>query len=91
MSKPRFLVKLKKHHEKTGLSAYAVAKQLRLNAVTVQKYVSADVYMEFLPNHVLKLAEFYGLDWRDPDVIEVVAGDDTSDEDELKTPTAISA
>ncbi len=72
MKNPRFLVKLKEPHEKSGFSAYEVAKRLGLNASTVRKWVSKNVEAEFLPDHVLKIVHFYGLDWRDPSVIEVI-------------------
>jgi len=76
MAKPRFIIKLRKAHLKSGLSAYMVAKKLNLNEGTVRKYATQDVEAEFLPNHVLQLIEFYGLDWRDPDVIEVIHDED---------------
>ncbi len=73
--KPRFIIKLSQAHSKSGLSAYMVAKKLGLNEGTVRKYASKDVEAEFLPNHVLQLVEFYGLDWRDPNVIQVIHQD----------------
>lgn len=76
MKNPRFLIKLKKVHEKSGLSAYEVAKRLGLNASTVRKFVTQDIVAEFLPDHVLKIVNFYGLDWRDPAVIEVIEDQD---------------
>lgn len=79
MKNPRFLVKLKEPHEKSGFSAYEVAKRLGLNASTVRKWVTKDNEAEFLPDHVLKIVNFYGLDWRDPAVIEVIdVGEDES-------------
>lgn len=98
MSKPRFLIKLKGAHERAGLTSYSVAKQLGLNQSTVRKYLTEMVEAEFLPNHVIQIVEFLGLDWRDPNVIEVIEGDEADtqpiesiDEDELKTPLAATA
>lgn len=68
----RFLIKLKDAHEEKGLTAYAVAKTLNMNWNTVSKYVTAYVETETLPVQVIELTEFYGLDWRDPAVIEVI-------------------
>ena len=84
MINPRFLVKLKEPHEKSGYSAYEVAKRLGLNASTVRKWVTSNVEAEFLPDHVLKIVNFYGLDWRDPNVIEVIEVEDDSS-GQLKT------
>ena len=85
MKNPRFLVKLKEPHERSGLSAYEVAKRLGLNAVTVRKWVTNNVEAEFLPDHVLKIVNFYGLDWRDPAVIEVVDVAEDESTGQLKT------
>lgn len=71
MSK-RYIIHLRDALKKSGLTAYAVAKQLGLNKNTVHKYLVQDVTAEYLPAHVIDIAEFLGLDWRDPDVIEVI-------------------
>lgn len=89
MKNLRFLIKLKEPHEKSGLSAYAVAKQLNLNASTVRKFVNNDVVAEFLPDHVLKIIQFYGLDWRDPKVIEIIEAPD--EDPEMKSLLALPA
>lgn len=84
--KPRFIIKLHQAHLKSGLTAYMVAKELGLNETTVRKYTKGNVKAEFLPNHVLQLVKFYGLDWRDPEIIEVIDG--TSEDEstgQLKT------
>lgn len=82
----RFRIKLAKLHEKSGLTVYGAAKASNLAYNTVNKYVSEDVISDSLPAQVLQLVEFYGADWRDPSVIEVI------DEDpEIETPLAASA
>lgn len=81
----RVLIKLKDAHEKSGLTAYAVAKELNLNANTVRKYVNQDNVMQYIPVHVIQLAEFYGVDWRSSEIVEVI------EEEEIKTPLAIPA
>lgn len=88
MKKPRFIIKLHEAHAKSGLTAYRVATDLGLNEGTVRKYLTGEVKAEVLPNHVLKLAEYYGLDWRDPSVIEVI--EQSEDESgQLKTLLAV--
>lgn len=91
MNNPRFLVKLKEPHEKSGFSAYEVAKRLGLNASTVRKWVTNNVEAEFLPDHVLKIVAFYGLDWRDPAVIEVIDTQEDDSPGQIKTLHAVSA
>jgi len=78
----KVIIKLKKAHDATGLTPYAVSKQVPgVSYNTVRKYVSLDrIEGSSIPLEAILLAEFYGLDWRDPDVIEVV--EDTPDEPE---------
>lgn len=69
----RFKVRLKAAHDATGLTAYAVWKQTGVAINTVEKYTQQDeLVADYIPATVIRLAEFYGLDWRDPKVIEVV-------------------
>jgi len=85
MNKPRFRIKLKDAHEKSGLTSYAVAKRLGMNHGTVRKYLTEDVEAEALYPQVLKLLRFYGLNWRDPAVIEVLDADEDEEADCLAT------
>lgn len=84
----RFLIKLSKLHTDSGVSVYGVHKATGLAYNTVNKYVNGDVVSENLPYQALRLIEFYGGDWRDPSVVEIIEVDD---EEELKTPLAASA
>jgi hypothetical protein len=87
----RFLVKLKDAHVKSGLTPYAVAKQTGLNYNTVNKYVSAYVEADVLHAHVIQLAEFYGLDWHDPAVIEAIEVNEDKSSGQQKTLLAVPA
>lgn len=70
---PRFKVNLKAVHDNTGLSPYAVAKQTGLAKNTVLKYVaSSNLITERLESSLLTLFRFYGVDWRDPSIVDVV-------------------
>lgn len=84
MSK-RYVIHLRNALKKSGLTAYAVAKKLQLNKNTVRKYLSEDVVLEQLPSHVIDIVEFFGLDWRNPDVIEVIEVDDGVESPENET------
>ena len=84
----KVLIKLKDAHEKSGLSAYAVAKELNLNGNTVRKYVQQDNVMQYIPVHVIQLAKFYGVDWRDPEIVEVI---EESGDDSPETKTLLAA
>jgi hypothetical protein len=69
----RFKIKLKAAHDKTGLTAYMVGKRTGVAINTVSKYITHDeIIVDYIPATVVKLAEFYGLDWRDSKVIEVI-------------------
>lgn len=77
----KFLIKLAAVHEKSGLSPYAVAKATGLNENTVRRYVTENVPSERIYSHIVALTDFYGVDWRDPNIIEWV-----SDSEEDETP-----
>lgn len=94
----KFLIKLKDVHERSGKSIYAVAKESGVVYNTAKKYLTEYVEAEKLTPEVTQLAEYYGADWRDPSVIEVI--DESADtrpiepineEDEIKTPLSVSA
>lgn len=82
----RYLIKLKDVHDKSGLTTYAVAKKLGLNQNTVRKYVTSYVEAEMLPVYISKLAEFYGVDWRSPDVVEVIEGEESPENETAPVP-----
>ena len=89
MKKPRFLINLKDAHEKSGLTAYAVAKRLNLNESTVRKYATQIVETTELLSHVILLAEFYGVDWHDPTIVLVIEGDES--EGQIMAPLIVPA
>jgi len=73
----QFKINLKPAHENMGLSAYEVAKRLRsdgykISETTVNKYAEGVVIQKTLSQVILKLCDFYAVDWRDPSVVEVV-------------------
>lgn len=77
----KFVVKLRQTHLASGLSKYRVSKDTGIAMNTVVKYVDVDaVEVGQLPNAVLQLIRYYGVDWRDPNIIEVV--DDQEAEEE---------
>lgn len=68
-----FKVRLKEVHDKTGLTTYAVAKRAGVAINTVNKYTEAsEVTTKQIESALVRLIEFYGLDWRDSKVIEVI-------------------
>jgi hypothetical protein len=108
--KKRFRINLKDAHEKSGLTSYAVAKQLNINSPdkpivtesTVRKYATRIVETDELLSHVIAMADFYGVDWHDPAIVEIIEGDEedtkpvkTINEDEsegqIMTPLAAPA
>ena len=82
----RYLIKLKDAHDKSGLTTYAVAKKLGLNFNTVRKYLTNYIEAEVLPIYISQLAEFYGLDWRSSDVVEVIEGEESPENETALVP-----
>jgi hypothetical protein len=80
----KFRIRLHDLHEKSGLTAYAVAKETGLIENTVRKYVTEEVVSERIYNYVVTLAEFYGVDWLD--VVDVIEETEENDTPEMKTP-----
>lgn len=80
MSEQRFKIKLNQIHRERGLSVYRVAKETGINKNTVLKYLgNGDVVIGRLESHVLELAKYYNVDWRDPSVIEVIEVDESDE------------
>ena len=89
MKKQLFRIKLKGVHLRHNMTYYAVGKALGINQNTVRKYLSDNVEQSYLPADVARIIEFFGLDWRDPSVVEIVDIED--DEEEHKTLLAAPA
>lgn len=83
----RFIIKLSEPHKRSGLTTYAVAKRANVAFNTVKKYVAGDVESMYLPNHVIQICDVYGIDWHDPEFVEVVESEDP----ELKSLLAVPA
>jgi len=72
----KFAIRLKKAHDATGLTYYAVWKATGVAQNTVSKYVAEDIVIaDRIEPPVIRLAEFYGLNWRDSSVIDIVRED----------------
>lgn len=89
----KFKINLKAVHEKTTLTAYAVAKATGLSQATVRRYAyEDDVVLDYVPTTVVALANFYGVDWRSPDIVEVIEdGEEGESAPEIKTPLPVPA
>lgn len=83
MKQRYFRIKLKDRHLPLGLTSYAVAKTLGINQNTVRKYLTEEITQSYLPADVIYIAKFFGLDWRDPSVVEVVEESDEENEEAL--------
>ena len=77
----RYIVHLKDEHRKRNLTAYAVARDTGLNKNTVRKFLENNVELEYLPAHVITICEYFGLNWKDPNVIEIYDDESPDDED----------
>jgi len=81
LKQPRFKVKLARFHKESGKSAYQVAKDTGLNYGTVSAWTKEDREVTLLPDHIIKLIAYYGLDWTDPAVIEIIEASEPPDQD----------
>jgi hypothetical protein len=85
--KRSFKVKLQKVHEQADVSGFAVSKAIGASYNTVLKYISnEEVVVDYLHYTVLALCDFYGVDWRDPEIIEVVTESEGENAPDIKTP-----
>lgn len=71
----KFLVKLKATHDASGLTAYRVAEETGLSHATVRRYATSNAEVDTIQQAVIILAKFYGVNWRSPEIIEVIAED----------------
>jgi len=81
-----FKIKLNRiHEEREGPTAYEIAKRLNLNENTVRTYLSGEVTRRMLPVYIKDLADFFGVDWRDSNIVEIieVADDEAGQEETL--------
>lgn len=83
----RFIIKLREPHKRSGLTTYAVAKRANVAFNTVKKYVAGNVESMYLPNHVIQICDALGVDWHDPEFVEVVETEDS----EMKSLLAVLA
>lgn len=68
MGKRRWVVRLKAAAEARGQTAYAISQALGLNQGTVRKWIGVDkVVAQFLPDHVVEIADYLGVDWNPND------------------------
>lgn len=76
----KWVIRIKALHDKTGLSPYMVAKESGVAQNTVKKYVEEEeVIVERFENTLLALLRFYGADWRDPKVADVIEVDESEE------------
>ena len=88
---PKFTIKgLKAAHDKLGLSPYMVSKKTGIAIGTIDRYTSEDeVSTARVEGSLIALIKFYGLDWRDPTVVEL-AFEETPTEGQRKTLLALA-
>ena len=73
----KFVIRLREAHRRSGLSAYMVAKRTGIAQNTVRKYILPEsVIADRIESLVYDLTKLYGVDWRDPSIIDVIEVDD---------------
>lgn len=84
----RILIKLQDAHRNKGESVYEVAKNLNMSYNTVKRFVKQDVIVEKMPPDVLRLAEYYGINWQDAMQVIDVEEDESSGQEKTLLATA---
>lgn len=64
---------------------YRLAQKTGVTFNTVKKYIAGDVSTPYLTAEVMQLCEYFGLDWRDPAVVEEFTTPDSESPGQLKT------
>ncbi len=78
MGKTMFRIRLRDAHQRSGLSAYAVGKRTGIAQNTIRKYILQESVIAYhLEGQLIDLIGFYGEDWRDPAIIEVITDNET--------------
>lgn len=86
MSEQVFVIRLKEAHDKNGLSPYMVAKMTGVAVNTVARYAENDeVVSKHLRPSVIILANYYGVDWRNPSIVDVLTVGEGDESPEMKT------
>ncbi|PSN80979.1 hypothetical protein C8B47_03630 [filamentous cyanobacterium CCP4] len=68
-----FIVRLRKAHLESGLSKYRVNKDTGIAPDTISNYVDNEsVEVGTLNPALIKLCDYYGVSWRDPEVVEYI-------------------
>lgn len=64
---------------------YKIAQKSGVNFNTVKKYIAGDIKTPYLTGEVMQLCEYFGLDWRNPAVVEEFTVEVTEPSGQIKT------
>ena len=79
-----FKVNLREAHKRSGKSKYQVQQDTGLAYNTIVRYVdSSGVFLKGIPKTVLTLCDYYGVDWRNPEIVELIEDEETESESPL--------
>lgn len=70
---------------------YKIAQKSGASFNTVKKYAAGDIKTPYLTGEVMQLCEYFGLDWRNPDVVEEITIKESDSSGQLKTLLAVPA
>lgn len=72
-------------------TVYKIAQKSGVTFNTVKKYIAGDVATPYLTAEVMQLCEYFGLDWRNPAIVEEVTIPDVNSSGQFKTLLAAPA
>ena len=75
---------LPKENGGQGLTIYRLSKLTGVAQNTWWKYAQGDIETPYLTAEVIQMCEYFGLNWHNPEVVEVISEEDESS-GELKT------
>jgi len=70
---------------------YKIAQKSGASFNTVKKYAAGDIKTPYLTGEVMQLCEYFGLDWRNPAIVEEFTSEDIASSGQFKTPLAVPA
>jgi len=68
---------------------YKIAQKSGASFNTVKKYATGDIKTPYLTGEVMQLCEYFGLDWRNPKVVEEITVKDVDSSGQFKTLLAV--
>lgn len=74
-----------------GLTIYRIAKDTGVSFNFVKKFAAGDVKTPYVTSEVVQLCKYFKLDWRNPEIVELMENKEDDSSGQIKTPLAALA